>query len=258
MWTATRPPPLCGNFPSSRALSGSRTVWEFQCLLQKLAISLTVTVRLEDDGLTVEIPDETMVVKNDAVQFRLAKISVLPFFGAVESLEADGYIFIPDGSGALIRFGETKKYSLSYTARVYGKDFGSGRISEIESEFPTFQDMTAHMPVLGMAHGNGDNAFVAVITRGEEYADISANPAGVRIDYFWGCPVFNYLEAYYQPTGTGKGFTYLPDRPNTVNAAVSYKFLHGEQAGYVGMANKYKEMLIQSGALVKRSITDCP
>lgn len=240
-------------FPTVQKIVKKDDGLELHCQLQKLAIQLTMTIRLNEDSLTVSIPDSQMKVTNDTVQFRLARISVLPFLGAVESGEADGYLFIPDGSGALIRFGDTKKYSLSYTARIYGKDFGSGRISEIEADFPAFQDLTANLPVFGIAHGNDDNAFAAIITGGAEYTDINANPAGARIDYFWGCPVFNYLEAYYQPTGTGKGFTYLPDSPNTVNAEVTYTFLSGREASYVGMANRYKKMLVDSGALVKRT-----
>ena len=211
-------------------------------------LSFDVIVTLEKDGINVSIPNDTIVLGE---KFILSRIFVLPFLGASHADTNDGYIFIPDGSGALMRFSAPKLYTTSYSARVYGADYGTRKVADTNSRVAKLEDVK--IPVLGMVHGANQNAFISIITDGDVYASIEANPAGNMIDYFWTAPSFIFNELYWQPTSERAGFFALPSEPNPVNINVKYKFLAGDSANYVGMANRYKEYLIETGELLKNN-----
>ena len=52
--------------------------------------------------------------------YPISAIQILPFFGAA-NLDQTGYIFIPDGSGALIDLNNGKEHYQPFSARVYGQ-----------------------------------------------------------------------------------------------------------------------------------------
>lgn len=249
------PTKLVRSYPVPQDIEFMENGFTAKVLFEKPEITVKVSVILEDDGITVEIPDESIIYEKDTdgVNFTLSKLYVMPFFGAVQGGEADGYLFIPDGCGGLIRFTDTKKYSVAYSSRVYGDDYGIKKEIDINNKVPAVKNQNVHIPVFGISHGYNDNAFVAIIENGAEYTDIEGYPAGVKVDYFWSTAKFNYIESYYQPTGSGSGFSHLPKEANTVNAKVSYKFLRDEDAGYVGMAKKYRESLLEKGALAEQA-----
>ena len=50
-----------------------------------------------------------------------------PFLGATKGTQNNGYFFVPDGCGALIRTNQEELLVTSpYVKRVYGNDFGMG------------------------------------------------------------------------------------------------------------------------------------
>ena len=61
-------------------------------------------------------------VEYNTENYSLVDIDLLEFFGAAGS-EEEGYLFVPDGSGALIYLNSGKKDS-AYIASVYGRDSG--------------------------------------------------------------------------------------------------------------------------------------
>lgn len=211
-----------------------------------------VEVRLTDSGISICVPDEHIEYLGSNI---ISRIIVMPFFGATYQNEVPGYIFLPDGSGTLMRFAPSRPYGSSFISRIYGEDrafttisppvTGSGlRISPV----PMPQ---VYFPVFGVVHDR--NAFFAVIESGDVYCELEASPAGDRTDYFWTGPQFLYHELYWQPTGRNRGFvTAAPDR-NLVNAQIDYHFLNGEDANYAGMANVYRQNLIDKGWLVRQN-----
>ena len=82
-------------------------------------------VSLEDDSLVVkfyfdEIEEEEEDPESTLGVLRLLDITLLPYFGAAPKGEK-GFIFVPDGSGAIINFDNNKSSSL-YSQYVYGRD----------------------------------------------------------------------------------------------------------------------------------------
>ncbi|MBM7581578.1 hypothetical protein JOD02_000401 [Caldicoprobacter guelmensis] len=213
-------------------------------------IALTVRVELTDLGIKVTVPDESIVEKGKNI---LHKLYIMPFFGAAYRDEFPGYVLIPDGCGALIRFSKPRPYISSYVERIYGPDLGMKRPPVKTSITRQTDKERLTMPVFGVAHGGKQNAFLAVITSGEPYAEINVNPANSIIDYTWVCAAFIYREQYIQPiskTG-GSVFTALQPHKNAVNATIEYIFLSGEDADYVGMAKAYRQKLYKEGILTK-------
>lgn len=204
--------------------------------------SLALRVVLEDNTLTLSIPDESIELEDGNL---VNKILVMPFFGAAYQDTIPGYAFVPDGSGALMRYDKARPYTTMYSQRVYGRDRAVSQpvaesASQVEAEL-----LGIRMPVFGMVHGSGQNAFVGIVNGGDEYCELMANPAGNIVDYTWMCPALIYNEQYWQPTGRASGFYGTQPRQNHVDLEVEYQFLSGEQADYVGMANAYRQKLLE-------------
>ncbi len=210
---------------------------------------------LEDDRVHVNVPDESHHYRDGADrQFEMSAIYIMPFWGAVQDLETEGYLFIPDGPGALIRYGEEKPFRSPFQERIYGRDEGISRIGITLRAIPEIPTQNIHMPVYGMSHGHKQQATFVNIENGAEFADIYSSPAGVRIDYFWTSAVFNYIETYFQSTGqAGKTFPYIYKTANPVNPHVSFHLLREEDADYAGMAKRYRDILEEQDRLPQGS-----
>ena len=213
-------------------------------------IEAAVYVELTDAGLMVRVPDEHIVHNGSNI---LHKLHIMPFFGASQSDGIPGYVFVPDGSGALIRFQKPRAYMSSFSSRVYGQDHAVRRPAAITSAVHETGRMMVHLPLFGIAHGGRQNAFLAVAVSGDAFMEIEASPAGATTEFTWACAKFIYRSQYLQPTSkAGGGFTALQPETNTVNAGMEYIFLSGEDADYVGMAKAYRERLRQEGVLTAK------
>lgn len=93
----------------------------------KLALEYT----LSDDGLEVRLPANGITFDESAYQFDT--VTVLPYMGA-GSNQYTGYTFIPDGSGALIRFEDVKNYTYNVSGQLYGSDYAYHEISGQHAE----------------------------------------------------------------------------------------------------------------------------
>ena len=230
----------------------------FQAMVEfyEAGIELTVKVELTEKGIKVSVPDESIVQKKENI---LHKLYIMPFFGASLADEIPGYVFIPDGCGALIRYSKPRTYISSFSERVYGPDYAMKRPATGGMSILQADKKMIHMPVFGAAHGGRQNAFLAVATSGDAFMEIEASPAGVITDFTWVGAKFIYRDLYTQPTSkSGGAFTALQPTSNTVNAAIEYIFLSGEDADYVGMAKAYREMLKEKGMLGSKAEEGTP
>ncbi len=209
---------------------------------------LTAIFTLTESGLSVEIPDASITRTGENIP---ARISVMPFFGAVYKDEIPGYSFIPDGSGALVRFTEAKNFLSGFSGRVYGNDYGvaSRVISQI------IDPKTLSLPIFGMVHGVGNNAFIAVAESGDAFMELTLSPAGETTDYNNVNARFIYQDTYQQPTGKNSpSFVAQLPYSNSVNAKMHYYLLQGDDADYSGMARTYRSYLEQKGILKQNDV----
>ena len=219
-------------------------------------ISLTVNVELKDYGININVPDESIIQEGKNT---LHKLYIMPFFGASRGDEIPGYVLIPDGSGALIRFSKPRSYISTFNERVYGYDLGMTRLPAQAARPSQTDRMRLSMPVFGISHGSRQNAFLAVAESGDEYMGIQVNPSGSTVDFTWGCASFIYKDQYVQPTSkSGGGFTTMQPHNNTVNVSMDYVLLSGEDADYVGMAKAYRTKLKDAGMLNHSVDPDSP
>lgn len=183
-------------------------------------------------------------------------------YDIVEKKElAPGYAFVPDGSGALIRFRDNNAVFRQYTGDVYGSDVSQGEYySTVLTDAVPLKDPV--MPVFGVALGNRQAAFVAYADQGAEYMNIICTPEENMTCYTWTCPQFNYNLRYHQVFNkAGDGFFQMMEEPNRFDISMTYEFLSGDGSGstqaadYVGMALTYRRHLIEEGILKEEGET---
>ena len=85
----------------------------------ELEIAYEVQVFLTEEGFRVEIPQDK--ITEGSSKHKVAGVYVYPFLGYSKLADREGYMFIPDGSGALIRLKDNDgKYKQPYSEMVYG------------------------------------------------------------------------------------------------------------------------------------------
>lgn len=199
------------------------------------------------------------------VTFPLYSISVLNNFGAVPSGN-EGYLVLPDGSGALVD--TSQPTSLQYARYVYGRDnsvrYGLDEHLYVEPADRYLRE-GLHMPIFGIKEGN--KAIMGVIEDGQGMAMIRANTASNVIPFskawseFIVMPYGNIplqetdrtVELSRRARGSIKSFTQgLPEE----DISIRYTFFVDGDANYVGMANHYREYLVERHDLVKNHTTE--
>ena len=216
-------------------------------------LGFSFTMKLQDSTLSFAV-DENSVFESEGCLIK--SLYFLPFFGCVREDETDGYMFVPDGPGALIRFSKSENYISPFQKKYYGMDYGidtdsnnNDILSKRSNDFAVDTPQLS-CPVYGVAHGAGQNAYLAEITSGAEYTVLTAYPAGFSTKFNRIGARFDYRQKYVKPTGQeGKGIESPQDMPNSLTPKISFTLLTGEDADYAGMARTYRERLTERGVL---------
>ena len=87
---------------------------------------LALEYYIDEGGFYVRLPVNG--IRFDESTYRISYIRVLPFMGAGRR-ENIGYTFVPDGSGALVRYEDIQGNSFTSTNRVYGNDYSFHKAS---------------------------------------------------------------------------------------------------------------------------------
>ncbi len=229
---------------------------------RKVDISLEVKVTLEEDHIVFSLDDSSI---QETGENYLASVYFMPFLGSTQENQTDGYLFVPDGSGALIRYQKAAKYLKSYSERVYGIDYAIDTLNELNDldsnrpiEFLKSEN-TVTMPVYGLTLGVNREAILGRITGGDSYSFINASPAGLTICYNWVSASFLYRQVYSQPISkNGAGVPVVQKNPNSFDPSLEIYFLTGEDANYSGMARQYADILVEEGVLQNNLLTNAP
>lgn len=81
---------------------------------------MAIEYYIEEDGLSVRLPANS--IRYNETDYQLENIVLLPYMGSGSS-DNTGYNFIPDGSGALIRFENIAGTGYTASGKVYGQDY---------------------------------------------------------------------------------------------------------------------------------------
>ncbi len=193
---------------------------------------VVVTYILKDGCFYAELDWLNLGSKDDV----LVNIGFLEYFGADETAAQGDYVVVPDGSGALIDIASSDDIAPVDIA-VYGNDIGGK--SPINSVVAAY----------GMK--SGDDAFAAVIERGDAVARITANKARNESNFNRVGPVFG-VTAYQSDEDTAS----YADFSYNDGATVCFRFLSGANATYAGMAAACREQLIRNYTLSTRSVAE--
>lgn len=232
-------------------------------------IQIGLKVYLQDDELHVEIPQESII---ESGKYRLVSAEVYPMLGCVEASKRDGYVFYPDGSGAISTFtSETVREQESiYQWKVYGETAGEKqRLGEDNAEgkrvsYDTVLDneqsgvKPTSLPVFGIRE-DSSKALFAVIDKGAGDAVINYVPSGYVIEVNRIYCTFTYRRAIDLSVINSGGMStngadaakYETDIQKK-EAAVVYKFLTDDKANYSGMANAYRDYLVKNDLIKDR------
>ncbi len=212
----------------------------------------TFTTGKASEGRTIKIPvrydfyDDSMrvIILTDEIEendeYRLLDISILPFFGSAGP-EEQGFIFIPDGSGALIDFSQNKEMGDSWEQPVYGRDPSLKTVTKKE------KIETVRLPVFGMKRGT--SGFLAIIEQGQALASVTAQSYGYNSQRYNVYPTFRYREydriILNEMSGNERDVDYVNKNPSSSgDFSVLYTFLEGESLDYPDLAVRYRNYLV--------------
>ena len=223
-------------------------------------LGFRLEVSLTEDGLTVRIPDES--IREDGENYQIGTIAMYPYMGNSYLDDKEGYLFIPDGNGALIYLDDKEgRFNSGYSSMIYGSDVGFDELiveSLLWNRYNMITDAEQVIaPVYGIAHTEDEIAYLAIVEDGAMRASIEAAPNGVSVDYNRAFAKFVERKLYTQPTSNNStsGSLHLAEEERShSDLQVRFLFLSGDQANYAGMANAYREYLLGNGTL---EIQDC-
>ena len=227
---------------------------EIRYFFPKQGFLIPVRYVLEKDGLKASIlseqiqedlwslSDDPEVVKkasNNKDKLSVMTVSLLPFMGAAGAKD-EGYLVIPDGSGALIHFNNGRAGAAVYQQDVFGRD---STLSVKKASTRTYQ---LNMPLFGMIkNGLG---MMAVVEQGEYQAQLNAAVAGQLTGYNNAYFAVSYINmennTLMAGSSSSKSVTLATNTFRDMgDFTVRYYLLDKQGAGYSDIATLYRDQL---------------
>lgn len=211
--------------------------------LSKIEAEIPMTITLEKDNVNVSVITSEIKEQEatDTKGLVLLDIGLLQFFGAA-GMEDEGYMVVPDGSGAVINYNNQRINAQAYSNDVYGRDTSIGVLTR-----PSKTEQV-YLPVIG-AVTNGEKSkhgFMAIAKSGETCASVNATVSGQNSTSYnntWFEFKVRAEDTYYM--GTRKLTVYEQGNINQPNLTVGYYPLSSENLSYVDIAEAYRNYLIE-------------
>lgn len=233
-----------GGLTVSRVENGVVLDYDFK----RLGITVPLVVTLQEHGVDARILFGEITEENE--KYQLVTVSLLPYFGAAGAAD-EGYVMLPDGSGALLRFNNGKTTFGDYNKAVYSNDFYESEQFRARTGEPLM------FPLFGMhyaaAGGVKEAGFVATATADAAESTLRATPAGVNCSYTNAYFTFTYRTvrptSMLSRTWAEMVFNMVSTKTaSAVDPMVEYRFLTSETAGYTDMARQVSARLKALGA----------
>ncbi|HEV7216159.1 MAG TPA: DUF5696 domain-containing protein, partial [Chloroflexota bacterium] len=257
-WDST--PPVVSKLPNG----GVRETFTPKEQLKGGPISFAIDYHLNNGYFDVTVPQnqikETIDDKNQT-GFYLVTLEPLPFFGAGADDE-QGYMLIPDGSGALVSFKKIHPdYLQPFNETVYGQDLygpftgGLGFGASLENTM---------MPAYGIAKqadANGkaiNGAFLALATQGQYDVNVESDPSGYITRYNHSSFQFLYRRTASIPRSRGVYVQRVATELVPGDRSVRFYLLSGNNASYSGMATMYRQYIQNDMHVKPLTQTDTP
>ncbi len=196
----------------------------------EIRADLTVLYTLRDGSFYVQVNMNSIELPDGIF---LEDITILNNFGAYEESGVDDYIFIPDGSGAILKTGVEDNDFSPISLSVYGDDIAtSTNLNSTQCLIGTF----------GIKRS--DSAFLCIIEKGDSVAKINADRNSETS--------LNSVNSSFKITDIySEKALGIPYNNEIV---LCYRFLSGKSATYSGMATACRENLIRNSVLSTKSV----
>lgn len=217
-------------------------------------IGFVLEITLTDTGILAHIPYSS-IEENNADWVQLSSLILFPGMGATHMDDIPGYMVIPDGVGALIRYEDNQgRFRVPFEERFYGGNQGITSTRTSVTSYPL------SMPVYGAIHGVRQHGFVAMIDSGDLNGRLLAYPNGAsNVPYNLIFTKFDFKQTYRQSfSSDGSGGAMRIHHASREDVTVHYQFLAGDEADYVGMARRYQTFLVEKDHLTPQTSTEGP
>lgn len=205
---------------------------------KQIRVDLTVNYTLKDGSFYANVSMNTVSLPEGVY---LEKVRVLNCFGAYENSGAEDYIFVPDGSGALIMTGIEDAEFQPLTLSVYGDDAATTDNAEKSA---------CLVGAFGIKRSNG--AFLCIIEGGDSIAQIEAERNSDTTLNRVGA-AFNVTDIHTKQSKSNVTRTLGYQFKNEIT--LCYRFLSGRSATYSGLASACRENLIRNAVLSTKTFT---
>lgn len=236
-----------GTFEVIKIENGVKVVYDFS--REKEGFKIPVEYTISDKN---SFKAEIIVSEIDEYsKQRIMSISLIPHFGA-GSISDEGYLFVPDGSGAIIDFNNGQGHRSEYSRPVYGRD----QSVTMGVNYTIMQQQT--LPVFGIV--KNDAGFVAVIEGSD--ADVNASSSSPKRSAYnnvYANFEMRKKDSYTMKEGNwdAKMLTLIAQMPfDSANFSVEYFFLDEDDVSYSGMAREYRQYLVDVYGFSKKTFDE--
>ena len=236
-----------GNMSAEKIDNGVKVTYYFD----DYQIALPICYILRDDSFAITLDPKNIT---EGEQFKLLNVSIAPFLCAAQNDIEDNYLFVPSGTGALINASSLVGKKTTYSFDLYGAE-----LNRINIEQP-IQRETLRLPVFGAK--NGSEAVMGIIEQGAETAQITTTVGDKKNGYSNVYPTIwvRGYDSYKQSvTGVSSAITIVTRNSELMmdeNVVIGYYALSGEKANYTGMAECYRDYLVEQKGLKKSSVEE--
>lgn len=206
-----------------------------------ITFKIPVEYILEDDGLIARVLGNRIEYPKDV---KLTNLKFLNFFGAAGKSD-NGYLLVPDGSGAIIKLNNGKINTPPYSEKLYGCDLTKA------TEKEQAKTQQSYLNVYGIK--TGKQSFISIIESGDSIATINADISGRLNEYNYVYPSFEMTQSMSMtvPYAEAKEMNIYEIKPFSDNLQLRFLFDGSEDTSYTKMANRYQKYLLDNGFLKK-------
>ncbi len=218
-----------------------------------LRIHVPVEYYLDGEELIVNVDTSKIETKKENP---INQIQLLPYFLTSDSTqtEEEGYMFIPDGSGALIYLDSTKIREFHYMSSYFGGDklVGATNYNSVNTQMM--------LPVLGMKNSN--STIFGVIEEGAEVATLDAYVSGTDNSEPFSKMKLSFDIQTQQTISSGVKnasgeYTLIKVSDDIYDKNITLRYFWlGTDADYVDMADCYAGYLEEKGVLTAGTAED--
>ncbi len=249
---------LCDSLDHELVENGIKFIYK----MPKFGFKIVIQYNVKDDYLETKVLTDESILKSikmekqiiggigdyatrvTEIDYNVTRINLLPMFGAGRVGE-EGYMFVPDKSGVIVNYNNGKENYNSYSKTVYGRYYET-------KGFARRDNNGLYIPVFGNVKQDA-GTLMGVITEGAAASLVTAFISGDTTDFNNVYPAMqnSTVEGSY---GETEGIPYAESFFGDKDFTVRYYSLDAQKGGYVGMANKYKEYLVNEKNMKKTEV----